>query len=294
METLVSVIIPVYNEEEAIGDDLDLIIRTMKASGYPYEVIVVDDGSTDGTAQIVAQREGAVLLRHPENRGTGAARTTGLKHAQGEIIVMTDGDGTYPNHDIPRLLAFMGEYDMVIGARQKEMGTYRWLRAPAKFFIGGLASYLVGKRIPDLNSGFRAFKREMALGFLGLLPNTQSWVGSITLAFMSRGYAVKFIPIDYYKRKGKSKFHPLADSYNYLTLVIRTIMYFNPLKVFLPVSLALFFIGGGKMVYDIFAYHFHFAPSTVIIILTAVNIGGLGLLADLIVRRSDARFGVDR
>lgn len=285
METLVSVIIPVYDEEKAIGDDLDLIIRTMEASGYPYEVIVVDDGSTDRTAEIVAQRKEVILLRHPENRGTGAARTTGLKDAQGEIIVMTDGDGSYPNHDIPRLLSFIGEYDMVIGARRKEMGTYRWLRAPAKTLIGALASYLVGRRIPDLNSGFRAFKREIALGVLGLLPNTHSWVGTITLAFMSKGYAVKFIPIDYYKRKGKSKFHPLADSYNYLTLVVQTVMYFNPLKVFLPITLFLLTVGGLKTIHDIFKYYWHLAPSTVVILLSAIQIGAFALLADLIVRR---------
>lgn len=286
---MVSVVIPVYNEEEAIGDDLDLILETMDRSGYDYEVIVVDDGSTDRTAEIVRRMERVKLIHHPYNLGTGAARSTGIKEAQGSIIVMTDGDGSYPNQDIPRLLSFLGEYDMVIGARRREWGSLRWLRAPTKLFIRLLASYLTGVKIPDLNSGFRAFKKELAEEYLSILPSTHSWVATLTIAFLSDGHTVKFMPIDYYKRKGKSKFHPIADTYNYLSLVVRAVMYFNPLKVFLPASLFLLVIGGGKMFYDIFAYHFHFAPSTVIIFLTAIQVGAIGLLADLIVKKAKSR-----
>ncbi len=286
---LISIVIPVFNEEEAIGDDLDLILSTMDKSGYDYEVIVVDDGSTDRTAEIVRQREGVKLIHHPYNRGTGAARTTGIKGAQGPIIVMTDGDGSYPNQEIPKLLSFLGEHDMVIGARRQERGSLRWLRAPAKLFIRLLASYLTGIRIPDLNSGFRAFKKGLAERYVDILPSTHSWVATITIAFLSDGHMVKFVPIDYYKRKGKSKFHPIADTYNYLSMVVRAVMYFNPLKVFLPASLSLLVIGGGKMFYDIFAYDFHFAPSTVIIFLTAIQVGAIGLLADLIVRKTKLR-----
>jgi glycosyltransferase involved in cell wall biosynthesis len=283
---MISIIIPMYNEEEAIGGDLDTIIQTMSSSDVPWEIIVVDDGSTDASAEIVRQREGVKLIQHPYNRGTGAARTTGLQHARGDVIVMTDGDGTYPNQDIPRLLEDSGDCDMVIGARRMEAGSLRWLRSPTKLFIRLLASYLTGVRIPDLNSGLRIFKKGITERFLDILPTTHSWVGTQTVAFLSEGYTVKFIPIDYYKRKGgKSSIHPISDTYNYISLVVRTIMYFNPLKIFLPLSLFLFLVGGGKMVYDIFAYHFHFAPSTVITILTAVQVGAIGLLADLIVRR---------
>ena len=287
MANLVSVVIPVYNEEEAIGDDLDLILETMKNSGYDYEVIVVDDGSTDATAEIVQQRPGVRLIKHPTNRGVGAARTTGLRAARGEIVVMTDGDGTYPNQDIPRLVAEMEAHgwDMVVGARRREAGTVRWLRSPAKWFIRTLASYLTNTKIPDLNSGFKAFRRDLALRYLNILPTTHSWVSTITIAFLSDGYIVGYLPIDYYPRKGRSTFHPISDTYNYLSLVVRAVMYFEPLKVLLPVSLALFAIGGVKMIYDIFAYHFHFAPSTVIVILTAIQIGALGLLADLVAKR---------
>ncbi len=284
---LISIVIPVYNEEAAIGDDLDVIKQTMDVTGRPYEVLVVNDGSTDRTEEIVRSRPWVRLLRHDQNRGTGAARTTGIKAAKGDIIIMTDGDGTYPNQDMPRLLQHMEECDMVVGARTQEQGTWKLLRTPAKWFIRNLAAYLTGTKIPDLNSGFRAFKRDIALKYLNILPTTHSWVSTITIAFLSDGYTVKYIPIDYYKRKGKSTFHPLRDTYNYLTLVVRTVMYFNPLKVFLPISLFLFAIGALKGVYDIVAYRFHFAPSTLLTLLTAIQIAVLGLLADLIVRRVD-------
>jgi len=286
---LISIVIPVYNEEEAIGDDLDLIIETMEQSGLDYEVIVVDDGSSDSSPEIVRRRRGVRLICHPYNRGVGAARTTGVEQARGEIIVMTDGDGTYPNQDIPRLLSYLGEYDMVVGARSQERGTLRWLRAPAKLLIRLLASYLTGRSIPDLNSGFRAFRKELAQRYLNILPTSHSWVGTITIALLCDGYTVKYLPIDYYPRKGRSKFHPVLDTYNYLSLVVRSVAYFNPLKVFMPLSLILFLVGALKMGYDIFAYSFHFAPSTVILILTAIQVGTFGLLADLIVRRGGKR-----
>ncbi len=284
---MISIIIPMYNEEAAIGDDLDTIIQTMSGSDVPWEIIVVDDGSTDASAEIVRQREGVRLIQHPYNRGTGAARTTGLHHAKGDVIVMTDGDGTYPNHDIPGLLAYIGDYDMVIGARKTERGSLKWLRSPAKHFIRLLASYLTGAKIPDVNSGLRVFKKGVAERFLDILPTTHSWVGTQTVAFLSEGYAVKFVPIDYYKRKGKSSFHPITDTYNYLSLVVRTIMYFNPLKVFLPVALALIVVGMVKLVRDIIYYRGPYIPGvTLMLILTAIQVGAIGLLADLIVKRA--------
>jgi len=283
---LVSVVIPVYNEEQAIGDDLDLIIKTMEASDYDYEIIVVDDGSTDSSADIVRQRSQVKLIRHPYNRGTGAARTTAIKQAKGDVIVMTDGDGTYPNQDIPRLLGYMDEYDMVVGAREREARTLRWLRTPTKLFIRLLACYLAGTNTPGLNPGLRAFGRDEALSVLDILPTTHSWVGTITLAFLSNARMVGYVPIEYHARKGKSRFHPIGDTYNYLTLVVRAVMYFDPLKVFLPLTLLLLVVGAVGALYDIFADSFHFAASTVMLVLTGIQLGAVGLLADLIVRRS--------
>ena len=285
-EILASIVVPAHNEEEAIGSVLDEVIATMTPLGIAYEIIVVDDGSTDGTRAVCERRQGVKVISHPYNRGAGAARSTGVRVAKGRHIVMIDADGSYPTSVIPSMLDDLAEYDMVIGARDRETGTLRWLRSAAKNFIRALASYLTQTRIPDLNSGLRAMKREQVLEFLPILPTTHSWVSTITMAFLSNGYNVRWIPIAYRKRVGRSSFHPIADTYNYLSLVVRAIMYFNPLRVFLPVSLTVLLVGAAKMVYDIIAYRFHFAPSTVILMIGGLQLGAIGLLADLIVRRS--------
>ena len=284
-EPTVSVVVPAYNEREAIGPVLDAVVATMDAMGTPYEVIVVDDGSSDGTRAVCEERSDVTLIAHDRNLGTGAARTTGARQARGKYLVMIDADGTYPVEAIPRLLEELAGCDMVIGARDHEAGTLRWLRTLAKSSIKALASYLTQSKIPDLNSGLRAMRRDLVLRFLPILPNTHSWVSTITLAFLSDGLRVRWVPITYHRRIGRSTFHPIADTYNYLSLVVRSIMYFNPLRVFLPVSLGMFAIGIGKAIYDIFAYQFHFAPSTVMLVLTALQLGAIGLLADLIVRK---------
>ena len=285
-DRLVSVIIPAYNEEQAIRDVLSETIQTMDALGASYEIIVVDDGSSDGTREVCESFPDVQLVCHGRNRGTGAARTTGVQHAHGRYVIMTDADGTYPVADIPKLVAELATCDMVIGAREREMGTIKWLRSLAKNLIRALASFLTDTKIPDLNSGLRGMRRELVLRFLPILPDTHSWVSTITMAFLSSGLQVRWIPITYYSRVGQSTFHPIRDTYNYLLLVIRSIMYFNPLRVFLPLSLSLLALGIGKGIYDVFAYRFHFAPSTVMLVLTAIQLGAIGLLADLIVRRS--------
>jgi len=279
-------VIPVYNEREALALELERVIGELDDLGEPYEVIVVDDGSTDDCCQACQAFPEVIVLRHETNRGTGAARTTGTRAARGELLLMTDADGTYPAERIPDLVAALESCDMVIGARAREMGTMKWLRTLAKEFIRRLASYMTQTKIPDLNSGLRGMRRELVLRYLHILPTTHSWVSTITMAFLSDGLRVRWVPISYHKRIGTSTFHPVTDTYNYLMLVMRAIMYFNPLRIFLPVTLALATVGFGKAIYDIFAYNFHFAPSTVMLILTSVQLGAIGLLADLIVRRS--------
>ena len=283
---VLSVVLPAYNEEQAITVVLDGLNAVIAPLGLSYEIIVVDDGSTDRTAAICRARSDVKLVSHPHNRGNGAARTTGVRAARGRIILMTDVDGTYGTEPIPAMIAAMDHCDMVIGARDKEMGTVAWLRSLAKNFIRGLASYLTRTKIPDLNSGLRVMKRERVLEFLRILPNTHSWVSTITMAMLSSGYLVEWMPVSYHKRIGKSTFHPINDTYNYLSLVVRAIMYFDPLRIFLPVTFIMLTIGFVKAIYDIFAYHWHFAPSTVMLVLAGVQVGAIGLLADLIVRRS--------
>jgi len=278
-----TIVIPAYNEEQTIGEDIDVIIKTMEKSNYKYEIIVVDDGSTDTTAQIVKEKKGVQLIECPYNRGVGAARKLGILKAKGEIIVMTDGDGTYPNQDIPELLRYIGDYDMVVGARTGKNVQWPLIRRPARWFIRKLASYLIATKIPDLNSGLRVFKKDLARKFFNILPENHSWVSTITLAFLANGYTIKYVPIDYYKRKGKSTIHPIKDTYNFISLVIRTVMYFNPLRVFLPLTTFILIGAIIRTLYDATVLH-RIKESDIMLFLTGLIIGVLGLLADLIVR----------
>ena len=284
---VVSIVIPAYNEHEAIGPVLDELMSVMDALQRGYEIIVVDDGSTDDTPVRAARYSGVRVISHAQNRGTGAARTTGVRAAEGEYIVMTDADGTYPASAIPAMLQALDEgAHMVIGARSHEAGTVAWLRRPAKEFIKALASYMVEYRIPDLNSGLRAMRKDLVERFYGILPNSHSWVSTITMAAISSGYLVRWIPIEYHERIGRSTFHPIRDTYNYLTLVVRTVMYFNPLRLFLPLFILLFGFGLVKFVVDLYRFQFtgHIPASTVIILLGAIQIAAIGLLADLVVK----------
>ncbi|NLS76085.1 MAG: glycosyltransferase family 2 protein [Chloroflexi bacterium] len=282
---LVSIVIPAYNEEQAIGPVIEETIRAMDAAGRPYEIIVVDDGSRDGTAQVVRGYPRVKLIQHHTNRGGGAARTTGIHAAQSEYVLVTDGDGSYPAQDTPRLFGALERCDMVVGARTREAGTVKLLRSFAKNAIRGLASLLTGRPIPDLNSGMRAFKKSLALRYLHLLPPGHSWVSTITLAFMNDGLRVDFAPIDYYPRVGHSTFHPIKDTWKYLLTVLRTTIYFNPLRVYLPLAGLLMGVGALKALADLFiAGRANGAAVTWVV--GGALAAGLGFLADLIVRRS--------
>lgn len=286
----VSIVLPAYNEEEAVGKVIADVKRAMDATDYSYEILVVDDCSTDRTAQ-VAEQAGARVIRHSINRGSGAARRTGIRAARGEIIVMLDADGTYDAASIPKLLAWFPEYDQVNGARTSEQGTLKPLRILAKEFIRRLAEYLAGTQIPDLNTGLKAFKRSVMLRYLWVLPDGFSCVTTMTLAFLTNGYRVKYIPTPYYPRIGKSKFHPLTDTANYLATVVRMITYFRPLRVYGPLAGILLGLGIFKSAYDLLRPQKHsLEESDIILVAAGILIGAIGLLADLIVaqRRSDA------
>ncbi|MFW6113692.1 MAG: glycosyltransferase family 2 protein [Actinomycetota bacterium] len=282
----VSLVVPAYNEEEAIGDVLRSAMDVLKGSDYDWEIIVVDDASRDGTAEVIEEFPEVTAVHHVYNMGGGRARNTGINEATGEVVVISDGDGTYPLEDIPRLVEELRDCDMVVGARVKEAGTWKAIRIPTKFLIRKLAEFVSGARIPDLNSGMRAIRRETALPYLHMLPSGHSWVSTITLAFLNNGHAIKYIPIEYYPRKGKSTFRPLKDTGSYLMTIFRTITWFSPLKIFLPLALLLLLGGFGKMIADIIRYNWHIAPSTVILLLGGLQILVLGLIADMIAKRS--------
>jgi glycosyltransferase involved in cell wall biosynthesis len=285
----ISVILPAYNEEEAIGRVIDDVNAVMKQQGYDFEIIVVDDASTDRTPEIAKSR-GIMLLQHGINKGVGAARKTGIFKCSGEIIVMLDSDGTYPAKSIPDLLKYIPEYDQVIGSRTSEQGAFRMLRQPVKWAMFKLASFLAKQKIPDLNSGLRALKKDILLKYLYLIPNGFSCVSTMTLSFLCNGHSIKYIPVEYYKRIGRSKFKIFGDTRDFLFTIIRIAMYFNPLRVFLLLSLLLFAAGGLKIAHSVFfsPVH-HMQEADTAILLSAVIILTLGLLADLIVTQAKGR-----
>jgi polyisoprenyl-phosphate glycosyltransferase len=283
----VSVVLPCYNERDHVEQEIKRIRAALEQAGMSYELICVDDGSTDGTREVLASIRGIRTILFPRNQGSGTARRIGTHEARGRVVVWTDADMTYPNELIPDLVRELDEnYDQVVGARKTEAGTYKFFRVPAKWAIRRLASYLTNTEIPDLNSGLRAFKREVAKPYLRLLPPGFSCVTTITLAFLSNGHAIKYVPVDYAKRAGRSKFHPFRDAYNYLLQVLRMVMYFNPLRVLMPVALVLLAATGIKLVTDLVRFDFHVAGSTVLVGLAAFNIMAIALLADLVVRRT--------
>jgi glycosyltransferase involved in cell wall biosynthesis len=287
----VSIILPCYNEQDHVLLEVERISRSMDASGLPYELLAVDDASTDATLARLRSAEPYFprlrVIHFPRNGGSGTVRRIGTHQARGEIVVWTDADMSYPNHRIPEFVAMLDTdptMDQVVGARTSEEGTHKIARVPAKWFIRKLAEHLTNSQIPDLNSGLRAFRKSVAQPYLRLLPPGFSCVTTITLAFLSNEHGVRYVPIDYAKRAGVSKFHFFSDAYRYVLQVLRMVMYFNPLKVLMPPALFLIALGFLKGVYDMVAHPLHFAINTVLIFVTGLLVGSLALLADLIVR----------
>jgi glycosyltransferase involved in cell wall biosynthesis len=280
----VSIVLPVFNEKGHLDEEIERIRRTMEASRYSYEIIVVDDGSTDGSGDRLRDLEGIRLLQFATNRGSGSARKYGTQAASGRIVVWTDVDMTYPNDAIPELVDQIAGVDQVVGARTSEAGTVRLLRRPAKWLIRRLASYLTGVRIPDLNSGFRAFRRDVALPFLHLLPRGFSCVTTLTMSFLSNGYSIKYVPIEYSARAGESKFHWWRDTKRYLLQVVRLTLMWEPMRVFGPPAAVLGLVGVAKLVYDLIDKDFRVATNTVVILGVAFALGLIGMIADLMVQ----------
>jgi len=287
----VTIVLPCFNEQDHISEEVDRICRAMDESPYSYELVAYDDKSTDDTLPRLLELENKYprleVVAFPRNGGSGTVRRIGTQNARGEIVVWTDADMTYPNERIPELVRALAEdphVDQVVGARTSEQGTHKLARVPAKWVIRKIAERLAGNKIPDLNSGLRACRRSVSLPYLRLLPPGFSCVTTITLAFLSNQHAVAYLQIDYAKRAGNSKFHPFRDAYRYILQVLRMVMYFNPLKVLMPAALWLLGIGVMKAIYDQFREPFRLANNTVLLFITGLIIGSIALLADLIVR----------
>ena len=284
----VTVLIPAYNEEESIAGTVEAIRK--HATGLKaLEIIVINDGSTDRTGEI-ARGLPVTLIEHETNTGYGSGLKDGLQQALHEFILIADADGTYPLEDIPKLLADAPGYAMVVGARTGAVVKVPLLRKPGKWLITRLAEYLSHRKIPDLNSGFRVFRKDTALRFLSLYPDGFSFTTTITLAMLTNHYKVKFIPINYHRRVGKSSIKPLRDFTNFTILIIRICACFNPLAVFVPPALVLLLLGLVKGVIDYTGFHDphaagHLGMLSIALALTGVQTLFIGLLADLIDRR---------
>ena len=284
----VTFVVPAYNEEQGIEGvvqrllDLDL--------GVPVELLVVDDGSTDGTrAKLEALAEEVPALRvlsHGFNMGYGAALKTGFGAAAHDVVVITDADGTYPEGKISELLACIDDgAEMAVGARTGSDVNVPLVRRPAKAVLRMLASYLAGTRIPDLNSGLRAFRRELVMTYRPILPSGFSFTTTITLAALTNGHRVDYVTIDYAARSGRSKIKPIRDTLGFTSLIIRTVLYFNPLKVFYPVAFLLGIVTLSLLTYDIWVIR-DLGDKTVLMFVALVQVLSVGLLADLIEKKS--------
>ena len=288
---LISVVLPVFNEVTHLEEEVTRISKALEESGLSYEIIVVDDGSTDGSGKL-AETLDVRLLRFATNRGSGSARKYGTMSAHGEVVVWTDVDMTYPNDQVAELVQQLDGYDQVVGARTSEEGTVRFLRGPTKWFIRKLASYLSRTEIPDLNSGFRAFRHDVADQFLYLLPRGFSCVTTITMAFLSNGYSIRYVPIEYAPRAGESKFHWWNDTQRYLLQVVRMVLMHEPIRFFGPPAAILGLVGAGKMVFDLIDKDFRVGTNTIVLLGLAFALAGVGLIADLMVQLNKRRHDV--
>lgn len=283
-----TVIIPCYNEEDAILDTIQSLRSSLQYI-EPYELIVVDDGSDDRSAEILrsaAEKDPDLhIITHIRNRGYGAALKTGIRRASSDFIVITDADGTYPNKRIGELFERAKNADMVVGARTANDVTYPITRKISKIFLQKYASWLAGQKIPDMNSGLRVFHRSVAERFLNILPDGFSFTTTITLAMLRNNYEVEFIPIEYYPRIGKSKIRPIKDTLRFIELILRTGMYFAPLRVFLPIVCILSLSFLASFFYDFFILH-NLTDKTLILLMFTLNTALFALLGDMIDKRS--------
>jgi len=278
----VSIVIPAYNEESGIPLVVAELQRILGDYPAAVEIIVVDDGSTDATARAAALA-GARVMRHRSNRGYGAALKTGIAAATYGHITIIDADGTYPASYIPALLDELERADMVVGSRVNPGAKIPLIRRPAKWLLNRLANYLTNARISDLNSGLRAFRRDIVMQYFPILPDQFSWTTTITLALHCDKYAVAYTPIDYRARKGRSKIVPW-DAGSFLILILRTSMLFRPLRIFLPIVLVFAAYGIVKLTIDL-THQPNVSASAALALICALLVLLIGMLGDAIATR---------
>lgn len=285
---LFSIIVPCFNEEQSIASTLEALAGSLQAD-EPYEVIVVDDGSTDGTAAILdtlrPRYANVQVVNHESNRGYGAALKTGIRRARAELIAITDADGTYPNERLPELVRLCRHADMVVGARIGPGVVYSKLRAFPKIFLRAWVSWLARRNVPDINSGMRVFRRDAVLGFFKILPDTFSFTTTITLSMLTTSRIVEFVPISYAPREGRSKIKPIRDTWRFIKLILRTGVYFAPVRAFMPLIALLALATLASLAHDVFWLK-DLREKTLLLSLFTINTGMFILLADMIDKRS--------
>ncbi|MFH1778342.1 MAG: glycosyltransferase family 2 protein [Candidatus Omnitrophota bacterium] len=284
----ISVIMPCFNEKNSVTQVLNQVNEVMSKQDWGYEIIVVNDASNDGTEHILSELKGNFkLISNKTNFGYGGSIKKGVEISKYEAVLIIDADGTYPVQALPGIINhfFTDDYDMVIGARIKKGSAMPFIRRPAKWIIGLLANYLSGTKIPDVNSGLRIMKKHLVMKHLKILPNGFSFTTTITIAMLTNHNTVYYMPIDYYARKGRSKIHPINDTLTFIFLIVRTVMLFNPLKIFVPAA-ALFMLAAVVIFFYSYFYLHRLMDATVtVLIVTSVQLLFLGMIADMIDRR---------
>jgi glycosyltransferase involved in cell wall biosynthesis len=273
--TTVSVVIPAFEEDGSIG----AVVQSLRALADWREVLVVDDGSGDRTAEVAAAA-GARVIKHPYNKGNGASVKSGIRQATGEYILIMDGDGQHSAADALRLVSFLGEYDLVVGARAGE-GQASAARHLGNRMLNWLASYLTGRPIPDLTSGLRAARASGLREFLHLLPNGFSTPTTSTMSFIKAGYSVTFAPISVAQRTGQSKIKFAYDGARFFLILLKVVTVFSPLRIFVPIAATAFSLGAAYAVWTAVTQH-HITNSSVLLILLAVVIFLVGLVSEQI------------
>ena len=289
-----SIIIPCYNEKHAIRDTIEWILSVIRDSKLKnVEIIAVNDGSTDGCEQVLNaltkehHSDDLLVVHHKRNQGYGAALKTGIRRSQSDYICITDADGTYPNDRIPDLIEQISskELDMVVGARIGPNVEYSKIRSIPKMILVPWVSFLCGTEVPDMNSGLRIFRRDRSLDFLKLLPDGFSFTTTITICLLRNRYAVEFTPISYARRIGKSHIKPIQDTLRFTQLILRTGMYFAPLRLLSPLIVALATLFSISSLYDLTILN-NLTDKTVLLGFASLNVFMFALLADMIDKRS--------